>query len=108
MERKVELDIVEEMRGFEIDHEPEGWPAVKMRKISALCDEIDRLRRRIYMAPVAIMDTRDALGICAPTEEDFPALYAIQGKRVRLVVDEHVPNAIVSREREVGTTERGD
>lgn len=50
--------------------------------------EIDRLRRRIDSAPLAIMDTRDVLGICAPTEEDFPALYAIQGKRVRLVVEE--------------------
>ena len=84
------MDIVEEMRGFEIDHEPEGWPAVKMRQISALCDEIDRLRRRIDAAPLAIMDTRDVLGICAPTEEDFPSLYALQGKRVRLVL-ENIP-----------------
>ncbi|MFA7290922.1 MAG: hypothetical protein WC023_01615 [Rhodocyclaceae bacterium] len=40
-----DMDLVAEMRGFEIDHEPEGWPAVKMRQISALCDEIERLRR---------------------------------------------------------------
>lgn len=43
------------------------------------------------LAPVAIMDTRDVLGICAPEEDDFPALYALQGKRVRLVLDER-PN----------------
>jgi len=36
-------------------------------------------------APFAIMDTRDVLGICAPTEEGFPALYALQGKRVKIV-----------------------
>lgn len=36
-------------------------------------------------APVAIMDTREALGLCAPTEEDFPALQALQGHRVALV-----------------------
>jgi hypothetical protein len=36
-------------------------------------------------APVAIMDTRTALGLCAPTEADFPALYALQGRRVALV-----------------------
>lgn len=57
--------------------------------------EIERLRaenealrsvaERIEKAPVAIMDTRDVLGICAPAEEDFPALYAMQGHRVRLV-----------------------
>jgi len=36
-------------------------------------------------APTAIMDTRIALGLCAPAEEDFPALYALQGRRVALV-----------------------
>ena len=82
------MDIVEEMRGFEIDHDPEGWPAVRMRQVSALCDEIDNLRRRIDQAPLAFMDTRDLLGICAPTEDDFPALYALQGKRVRLVLED--------------------
>ena len=38
------MDIVADLRGFEIDHDPEGWPAVKMHQISALCDEADRLR----------------------------------------------------------------
>jgi len=52
--------------------------------------EVERLRARINSAPVAIMDTRDVLGICAPTEADFPALYALQGKRVRLVLEEVV------------------
>ena len=41
------MDIVEEMRGFEIDHEPEGWPAVRMRQVSALCDEVERLRAEV-------------------------------------------------------------
>lgn len=36
-------------------------------------------------APVAIMDTRAALGLCAPTEDDFPALEALKGRRVALV-----------------------
>ena len=31
------------------------------------------------------MDTRAALSVCAPTEDDFPALYALQGQRVRIV-----------------------
>src|SRR5574337_513308 len=38
------MDIVAELRGFEIYHEPDGWPGVRMRQISALCDETDRLR----------------------------------------------------------------
>ncbi len=41
------MDIVEEMRGFEADHEPDGWPAVRMRKISALCNEVERLRETL-------------------------------------------------------------
>ncbi len=41
------MDIVNEMRGLEEDHEPDGWPAVRMRQISALCDEIERLRGAI-------------------------------------------------------------
>jgi len=55
-------------------------------EIAELREEIARLKKLIESAPVAIMDTRDVLGICAPTEEDFPALYALQGKRVRLVL----------------------
>ena len=39
----------------------------------------------IAKAPIAIMDTRIALGLCAPTEESFPALYALQGHRVALI-----------------------
>jgi hypothetical protein len=62
-----------------------------------MATEIDKLRQRIAEAPRAIMDTRDILGICAPTEEDFPALYAIQGRRVRLVLDDETPNAALTR-----------
>jgi hypothetical protein len=40
---------------------------------------------RLAAAPVAIMDTRDSLGLCALAEEDFPALYSLQGRRVALV-----------------------
>lgn len=35
-------DLIERMRLLEVDHEPDGWPAVQMRDISALCDELDR------------------------------------------------------------------
>lgn len=39
----------------------------------------------IARAPIAVMDTRTALGLCATTEADFPALYALQGHRVAIV-----------------------
>ena len=36
-------------------------------------------------APSAVMDARAELAVCAEREEDFPALYALQGRRVLLV-----------------------
>lgn len=33
-----------ELAGMSADHGPDGWPAVQMRDISALCDEVARLR----------------------------------------------------------------
>lgn len=38
------MDIVERIRIYEIDHVPEGWPAIKMKQVSELADEIERLR----------------------------------------------------------------
>src|SRR5690606_25709025 len=37
-------DLIERMRSLEQDHEPEGWPAVQMRDISALCDALEAAR----------------------------------------------------------------
>ena len=53
--------------------------------LMALAAEVRRLRATMETAPVAIMDTRAALGLCAPAEGDFPALYALQGHRVAIV-----------------------
>ena len=36
-------ELIERLRGFEIDHEPNGWPAIQMRDISAMCDAIESL-----------------------------------------------------------------
>lgn len=44
------MDIVEQMRSFESDHHPDGWPAVQMKQISSLCDEIERLQSVIDAA----------------------------------------------------------
>ena len=51
------MEIEKELRSFEADHGPDGWPAIRMRQISALCDEVDRLK-----AEVAELDSlRDRL-----------------------------------------------
>ena len=34
---------IERLRSFEIDHEPDGWPGVRMRQISAMCDAVESL-----------------------------------------------------------------
>ena len=61
----------------------------------ALATEVRRLAGLLDSAPVAIMDTRDLLQLCAPTEGDFQPLYALRGMRVRLVLDEP-PNVALS------------
>ena len=33
--------LVSSCREYEIDHEPDGWPAIQMRDVSALCDAVD-------------------------------------------------------------------
>ncbi len=40
---------------------------------------------RLAAAPVAVMDIRDGLGLCALKEEDFPTLIALKGRRVAIV-----------------------
>lgn len=37
------MELIERLRGFEIDHKPDGWPAIRMRDVSALCNAIDEL-----------------------------------------------------------------
>ena len=36
-------ELIERLRSFEIDHDPDGWPGVRMRQISAMCDAIESL-----------------------------------------------------------------
>lgn len=35
--------LLERMGGFERDHAPDGWPAIQMRDVTALCDLVERL-----------------------------------------------------------------
>ena len=36
-------ELIERLRGFEIDHSPDGWPAIRMREISAMCNAVESL-----------------------------------------------------------------
>ena len=37
-------DLIERLRLLEQDHEPDGWPAVRMRDITALLDSLEAAR----------------------------------------------------------------
>ncbi len=47
-------ELIETMRGFEIDHEPDGWPAIRMREVSALCDALEKAERKLGVARKAL------------------------------------------------------
>ena len=37
-------DLLEFVESLATDHKPEGWPAIQMQEVTALADEIKRLR----------------------------------------------------------------
>ena len=73
-------ELIEKLRKLEGELREGCWD-----QDADTCREAAALARRVEDAPVATMDKREFLSLCAPTWEDFPALYALQGKRVRLV-----------------------
>ena len=38
------MELIERLRLLEQDHEPDGWPAVRMRDITALLDALEAAR----------------------------------------------------------------
>jgi hypothetical protein len=47
-------EFIERVRMLEIDHEPNGWPAIQMRKLSAAANEIERLQAEVAMLRSAL------------------------------------------------------
>ena len=39
--------LLKRLRLLEADHTPDGWPAVQMKDISALCDELERMQTMV-------------------------------------------------------------
>lgn len=78
-------DLVERMRGLEGDHTPDSWPAVRMRDISGLCDEITALRAELADAKkdaerYAFAKSRAYVGI-SHTKECLWVLFGIHEVR---------------------------
>lgn len=63
------MGIIDELRSFEKDHAPEGWPVIRMRQISALCDEAERLKA-IEAAAINLVKVKGRYH----TEQAFKAL----------------------------------
>ena len=53
-------ELIERLRSFEIDHEPDGWPGVRMRQISAMCDAIESLLAENERLNAELAKYRDA------------------------------------------------
>ena len=78
-------ELIERLRGFEIDHSPDGWPAIRMREISAMCDAIESLLAENERLKAELAKYRDAPVVAyrhlmedgweyfdAPTGDDCP------------------------------------
>ena len=53
------IDIVARLSGMSADHGPDGWPAVRMRDITLLCEEVTRLRAELAEAQQLARDDFD-------------------------------------------------
>ena len=40
-------ELIARLRSFEIDHKPHDWPAIQMRDVSALINEIEALQAEV-------------------------------------------------------------
>ena len=63
-------EIIEGCRLMEADHTPDGWPAIRMETVTALCDEMERLQAQRD----AMLTVLEELDECAEywSEYDVP------------------------------------
>ena len=67
--------LIESMRSFEADHDPNGWPAVRMHQVSALCNALEALQARV-------LELGDALAALEITKD---GAYAERNRLVALL-----------------------
>lgn len=63
--------LIERMRSFEADHVPDGWPCIRMRDITALCDAVEAARAAALEEAAEIADshaTCEGIGQCIAAE----------------------------------------
>ena len=54
-------ELIERLRLLEQDHEPDGWPAVRMRDITALLDALEAAREDAHPDDAAVDGAMPAL-----------------------------------------------
>ena len=63
--------LIERMRAFESDHAPDGWPCIRMRDITALCDAVEAARAAALEEAADVADahaTCEGIGQCIAAE----------------------------------------
>ena len=53
-------DLIKRLRLLEQDHEPDGWPAVRMRDITALLDALEAAREDAHPDDAAVDEAKEA------------------------------------------------
>jgi hypothetical protein len=69
---KTHSGILDEMIGFEADHPPDGWPAVRMSQISELCNELIAAQKKceeLQRAAYDVVSAFENLGITKNANE---------------------------------------
>ena len=56
-------DIISKMRALESDHKPDGWPAVQMCEITALCNMIEEDRDRLENDGITCYEGKDGYAL---------------------------------------------
>lgn len=84
-------DIVSRMRLLEDDHEPDGWPAVQMCEITALCNMIEEVRDRLEDGIVSCHEGKDGYALV-----DKAQLAQLVGENARLKEQVRVADAALA------------
>ena len=59
-------DLIDRMRALQADHEPDGWPAVQMRDITALVGMVEALQAELGGAGLTVRIPFDRLRMAGP------------------------------------------
>lgn len=51
--------LAQQLRTFEVDHHPDGWPAIRMRDVSRLLDTIDALCAEVERLTAEIKESHE-------------------------------------------------